>query len=48
VTGAIPGRTSEDEITLFKSVGHAAQDVVLARRVVDIAIAENLGTMVSL
>jgi ornithine cyclodeaminase/alanine dehydrogenase-like protein (mu-crystallin family) len=48
VTGAIPGRTSEDEITLFKSVGHAAQDVALARRVLDIAIAQNLGTMVSL
>jgi ornithine cyclodeaminase/alanine dehydrogenase-like protein (mu-crystallin family) len=48
VTGAIRGRTSEDEITLFKSVGHAAQDVALSRRVVDIAIAQNLGTMVSL
>jgi ornithine cyclodeaminase/alanine dehydrogenase-like protein (mu-crystallin family) len=48
VTGAIPGRTSEEEITLFKSVGHAAQDVALARRVLDIAIAQNLGAMVSL
>ena len=48
VTGAIPGRTSEEEITLFKSVGHAAQDVALARRVLDIAIAQDIGAMVSL
>ena len=48
VTGAIPGRTSDEEITLFKSVGHAAQDVALARRVLDIAIAQDIGAMVSL
>jgi ornithine cyclodeaminase/alanine dehydrogenase-like protein (mu-crystallin family) len=48
VTGAIPGRTSQEEITLFKSVGHAAQDVALARRVLDIAIAQDIGAMVSL
>lgn len=48
VTGAIPGRTSDVEITLFKSVGHAAQDVALARRVLDIAIAQDIGAMVSL
>lgn len=27
---AIPGRTSEDEITLFKSVGHALEDLIAA------------------
>lgn len=48
VSGAVRGRTSEEEITLFKSVGHAAQDVALARRVLDVAMAQNLGVMVSL
>lgn len=48
VSGAVPGRTSDDEITLFKSVGHAAQDVALAHRVLDIAIAHDIGVTVSL
>jgi alanine dehydrogenase len=48
VSGAIPGRTSGAEITLFKSVGHAAQDVALAARVLSIAITQDIGTMVSL
>ena len=46
--GTIAGRTSEEEITLFKSVGHAAQDVALARRVLDVAVSRRLGTTVSL
>jgi ornithine cyclodeaminase/alanine dehydrogenase-like protein (mu-crystallin family) len=48
VSGAIRGRTSDDEITLFKSVGHAAQDVALAHRVLEVAIAQDIGVMVSL
>lgn len=48
VNGTIAGRTSEEEITLFKSVGHAAQDVALARRVLDVAVSRRLGTTVSL
>jgi ornithine cyclodeaminase/alanine dehydrogenase-like protein (mu-crystallin family) len=47
-TGAVAGRTSDQEITLFKSVGHAAQDVALARHVLDVAEAQGLGTLVSL
>lgn len=30
LTGAKPGRTSADEITLYKSLGHAAQDLAVA------------------
>ncbi len=48
VSGTIPGRTSNEEITLFKSVGHAAQDVALAHRVLEIATAQDIGAMVSL
>jgi alanine dehydrogenase len=48
VNGTAAGRTSEEEITLFKSVGHAAQDVALARRVLDVAVTRRFGTTVSL
>jgi alanine dehydrogenase len=48
VSGTVRGRTSDEEITLFKSVGHAAQDVALARCVLDVAAAQDLGVMVSL
>lgn len=33
LTGAVPGRTSESEITVFKSVGIAAQDLYMANGV---------------
>jgi len=48
VNGTIHGRTSKKEITLFKSVGHAAQDVALARCVLDRATSEDIGIMVTL
>lgn len=41
VAGLKPGRTSDDEVTLFKSVGVAVQDVAAAGRV--LAAAERLG-----
>ena len=30
-SGTRPGRTGDDEITLFKSVGHASEDLIAAR-----------------
>jgi ornithine cyclodeaminase/alanine dehydrogenase-like protein (mu-crystallin family) len=47
-SGAAPGRTSADEVTLFKSVGNAVQDVVVARRAVDRARQHGLGTEIDL
>jgi len=41
--GQIAGRTSPDEITFFKSVGNAAQDNVVARRVLAAAVSRGLG-----
>lgn len=38
VSGAAPGRSGPEEITLFKSVGHAVQDVVAASRVMRRAV----------
>jgi ornithine cyclodeaminase/alanine dehydrogenase-like protein (mu-crystallin family) len=48
VTGAQPGRTSPDDITVFKSVGLAAQDAAAAAAVLAAAEARGLGTLVEL
>lgn len=48
VNGTRPGRASPDEITLFKSVGSAAQDLAAAARVVARVAAEGWGTRVEL
>jgi alanine dehydrogenase len=47
-SGAIPGRTSEDEVTLFKSVGNAVQDVVVAKWAVERAREQGVGTEIEL
>ncbi len=46
--GLAPGRRSEEEITFFKSVGNAVQDVVVARRAVDRASDEGVGMTIEL
>ena len=43
-----PGRTTTDEVTLYKSVGIAIQDVATARLVYHKALEKNLGTNVTL
>lgn len=48
VAGKIPGRTSEEEITVFKSVGNAAQDLVVAGYVFTEAKQNGVGTDVDL
>ncbi len=48
VTGAKPGRTSRQEITLFKSVGFTLEDVATARLAYDRALASGIGQRVSL
>jgi ornithine cyclodeaminase len=47
-SGAVSGRASADEITLFKSVGNAVQDVVVAKRAVDRARELGVGTDIDL
>ena len=46
--GTKAGRSSEDQITLYKSVGIAAQDVVAASLVLNAARGRNLGLQVDL
>ena len=48
VSGLIAGRTSPEEITFFKSVGNAVQDVAVAHLALDRATAAGLGTVVKL
>ena len=48
LTGRRPGRTRDDEITIFDSSGTALQDVAAAIAVYDQALARGHGTEVSL
>lgn len=43
LAGTRPGRVSEDEITVYKSTGHAVEDAATARLVFDRARAEGAG-----
>lgn len=42
-TGDAPGRTSDDQITFFKSVGNAVQDIIVAREAVQQAEKQGRG-----
>lgn len=48
VNGDVTGRTSRDEITFFKSVGNAVQDVVVAKRALERAREAGLGIEIDL
>jgi ornithine cyclodeaminase len=42
------GRESDDQVTLFKSVGNAVQDVSVGARILEEAVKKGLGTLVDL
>lgn len=48
VAGRVPGRQSREEITVYKSTGHAVQDVAAARLVYDAAVDAGVGIDVEL
>jgi alanine dehydrogenase len=48
LAGTRPGRVSEDEITVYKSTGHAVEDAATARLVYDRALAEGAGVTLPL
>lgn len=48
VLGRRPGRVDDHEITVYRSMGHAVEDLVAARMVYDAAIAGGRGQMVEL
>lgn len=46
--GLHPGRTRDDEVTFFKSVGNAAQDLAVAARALEVAVRRGEGQVVEL
>jgi alanine dehydrogenase len=48
LAGTKPGRTSERDITVYKSTGHAVEDAATARLVYDRALAEGAGVNLEL
>jgi len=48
ISGKVIGRTSDQDVTLFKSVGIAVQDLVAATRVLERAEIQGFGKMVQL
>jgi len=46
--GAVPGRESDSELTVFKSLGLAVEDLAAAEHVLRRAEAEGVGTVVPL
>jgi alanine dehydrogenase len=48
LAGTKAGRTSKDEITVYKSTGHAVEDAATARLVYDRALAEGAGVSLPL
>lgn len=47
ITGAVPGRQSDDEITIFDSTGLAVQDVVTAWKVYEKAFEKDIGSFIN-
>lgn len=48
VAGRLDARTADNELTVYKSTGHAMEDIAAARLVYDQAIAQGLGTDVTI
>ena len=48
LSGVRPGRRSASELTVYKSTGHAVEDVAAARLVYDRACADGVGTQLPL
>jgi ornithine cyclodeaminase/alanine dehydrogenase-like protein (mu-crystallin family) len=48
IAGTKPGRTSDDQITVFKSVGVAYQDIATAAYVYKEAVARGMGMEIDL
>jgi ornithine cyclodeaminase len=46
LAGKVPGRTSSHDVTVYKSLGVAAQDLAAARIIYDRAIRDGIGTRV--
>jgi ornithine cyclodeaminase/alanine dehydrogenase-like protein (mu-crystallin family) len=48
VSGSRPGRAGDQQLTVYKSIGHAVEDIAAARLVFERALANNVGSVVEL
>ena len=48
VSGKIPGRQSEDEITFFETTGSAVMDIVTAQRIYECAVSQGIGSIIEM
>jgi ornithine cyclodeaminase/alanine dehydrogenase-like protein (mu-crystallin family) len=48
VSGTRPGRTGDEELTVYKSMGHAVEDIAAAHLVFERALADDVGSVVEL
>ncbi len=48
IAGKAPGRETRDEVTVYRSMGHAAEDLAAARLAYDRAVALGVGTTIEL
>lgn len=48
ISGRKLGRVTDDEITLFKSVGIAVEDIAVARRIYELAVKQGIGAELTL
>lgn len=48
LTGSVPGRTADTDLTLFNSVGVGLQDLAVARLLMDAAAVRGAGTRIDL
>ena len=46
--GHVPGRESEEEINVFKSVGLGLQDMAVAARIYEAAVQQGAGTEIDI
>jgi ornithine cyclodeaminase/alanine dehydrogenase-like protein (mu-crystallin family) len=48
LSGTRPGREDREQITVYKSMGHAIEDAVAARLVYEAAVTSGVGTTVEI
>ena len=48
VLGLRPGRASDEEVTVYKAMGHVIEDIVAARLAFSAAVARGVGTVLAL
>jgi len=48
ISGKVPGRQADDEITFFETTGSAVLDIVTAQRIYECAVAQGIGSVIDM